>query len=95
MEATSPFTFKECKNSGARRGNLKGLHRSIETPCALFTTKKGHPNYLTPDKIKLNPCQPQGFVVSLPEVKILAFQNTAKAPKWNFAELCKILVFED
>lgn len=65
---TDKFEFHSSKNTGARRGKLKGRYRTIQTPCALFATKKGHPNYLTPDKVLLNPSQPQGFTIPLSEV---------------------------
>ena len=81
------FEFHSSKNTGARRGKLKGRYRTIQTPCALFATKKGHPNYLTPDKVLLNPSQPQGFTIPLSEVNLLPFLPHFFLEKLEFSKV--------
>jgi hypothetical protein len=70
MTMDETFEFVSTSGSSGRHGKLKASKREINTPCAVFSTSRGHPSLITPDKLNLNPLQPNAFLLRLSDVAL-------------------------
>ena len=57
LETGKEMEFKVLEEGAGciRLGIIKNGEHQCHTPCAFFGTKLGHPSFLTPAKLKLNP----------------------------------------